>query len=101
MNLSDVLEAAMLVCFGASWPFSIAKALRTRVVRGKSPAFLGLVLAGYVAGIGKMAAQRAERLAAATPGETVPLHWLTWFYAGLFVLVAFDFGLYLRYRKNG
>lgn len=35
MHLSDILEAAMLVCFGASWPFSILKAVRTRVVRGK------------------------------------------------------------------
>ena len=100
MHLSDILEALMLVCFGASWPFSIAKALRTHVVKGKSPAFLALILAGYVAGIGKMVAQRAERLAAAAPGETVPLHWLTCFYAGLFVLVATDFSLYLRWRDR-
>lgn len=101
MNLSDVLEAAMLVCFGASWPFSIAKALRTKVVKGKSPVFLGLILAGYVAGVSKMVVQRHERLAAAAPGEAVPVHWLTWFYAALFLLVSLDFALYLRYRRNG
>jgi hypothetical protein len=41
----------MLVCFGASWPISIAKTLRTRVVAGKSRLFLVIVIAGYASGI--------------------------------------------------
>lgn len=28
----SIFEAAMVLCFGASWPVSIHKALRTRVV---------------------------------------------------------------------
>ena len=41
----------MLLCFAAGWPFSIAKTLRTRQVAGKSPVFLAVVEAGYIAGI--------------------------------------------------
>jgi hypothetical protein len=44
-------EAAMLVCFGVSWPISIAKSIRTKVVDGKSPLFMAIVIAGYLCGI--------------------------------------------------
>jgi hypothetical protein len=47
----SLFEIIMLVCFGASWPFSIAKTWRTRQVQGKSLIFLSLVLIGYAAGI--------------------------------------------------
>ena len=30
MNIVHVLEAGMLVCFGISWPFNIAKSIRSR-----------------------------------------------------------------------
>jgi hypothetical protein len=41
----------MLVCFGAAWPFSIYKSYQSRSTKGKSAAFLGILLVGYVAGI--------------------------------------------------
>jgi hypothetical protein len=41
----------MLVCFGAAWPVSIYKSLKTRAVAGKSLFFLIIVLVGYAAGI--------------------------------------------------
>ncbi|NLG15915.1 MAG: hypothetical protein GX556_01135 [Fibrobacter sp.] len=44
-------ELAMLICFGVSWPISISKALRTKVVAGKSPVFMSIVIAGYAFGI--------------------------------------------------
>lgn len=44
-------EGAMLVCFGVSWPVSIIKSLRTRVVIGKSPVFMTVVAIGYLCGI--------------------------------------------------
>jgi hypothetical protein len=47
----SVFEIIMLVCFGAAWPFSIAKSLRTRSVAGKSLPFLLVILVGYIAGI--------------------------------------------------
>ena len=44
-------EATMLVCFGASWPFSIYRVWRSKCATGKSLVFLSLVLVGYLAGI--------------------------------------------------
>lgn len=45
------LEAVMLVCWGLSWPVSIIKALRTKIVLGKSPLFTLLIAVGYICGI--------------------------------------------------
>ena len=47
----SVFEITMLVCFGAAWPVSIYKSLKTRAVAGKSLFFLVIVLVGYGAGI--------------------------------------------------
>ena len=41
-------EIGMLACFGASWPFSIHKMLRTGRSDGKSLVFLVLVMIGYI-----------------------------------------------------
>ena len=45
-------EIAMLLCFGASWPFSIVKMLRSKTSEGKSYLFLILVMTGYLCGVG-------------------------------------------------
>ena len=50
VTIVSVFEILMLVCFGAAWPFSIAKSYRSRSVAGKSILFLFIVFAGYVAG---------------------------------------------------
>lgn len=47
----SVWEAGMMLCFGASWPVSIAKALRSKRSDGKSRLFLAIILAGYAMGI--------------------------------------------------
>ena len=47
----SAFEAIMLICFGVSWPISIAKSIRTRVVTGKSPGFMALICVGYVSGL--------------------------------------------------
>lgn len=44
-------EVGMLLCFGASWPFSIYKTWKTGTCGGKSLIFLTLVLVGYLCGI--------------------------------------------------
>lgn len=79
-------EIAMLVCFGISWPVSIFKALRTKVVRGKSPAFMGIVFVGYMCGVGHKVLH--------------DLDWVIVLYAinGLWVLV--DLGLYVHYSRR-
>ena len=48
--MPSYLEAAMLICFGASWPFAIIKTVRAKNPAGKSYLFAALVVAGYIAG---------------------------------------------------
>ena len=47
----SVFEAIMLLCFGASWPFAVAKTFKTKIVKGKSRLFLILVIIGYISGM--------------------------------------------------
>ena len=47
----NIWEIGMLVCFGAGWPVSVLKTLRTRVSAGKSIFFLCIVMTGYFCGI--------------------------------------------------
>jgi hypothetical protein len=47
----SIFEVIMLLCFGLSWPVSIAKTIRTKEVRGKSPVFLIIICLGYISGI--------------------------------------------------
>jgi hypothetical protein len=76
----------MLVCFGASWPISILKALRTRQVAGKSPLFLAIVIAGYASGIvHKVLYSR---------------NWVVLLYIANLVMVAIDLALYVRFSKR-
>ena len=46
-----IFEILMLLCFGSSWPFAVAKTAKTKVVKGKSPVFLVLIFVGYLSGI--------------------------------------------------
>jgi len=47
----SIYEALMLICFGASWPFAVAKTYRTKDIKGKSKMFLSLIIFGYICGI--------------------------------------------------
>ena len=46
-----IFEAAMMVCFGVSWPLSILRTYRVKNPAGKSVAFLWLIIVGYLSGI--------------------------------------------------
>lgn len=89
-----LFEALMLLAFGCSWPASIAKSLRTRFVRGKSPAFMCIVLGGYACGI-------AHKVLNPPPPDAgfLAAH-ILWLYALDMALVATDLALYFRFRKN-
>jgi hypothetical protein len=89
--ISSVAEAVMLACFGASWPFSVAKSIRVKKVTGKSPVFLFLVLFGYLAGM-------VFKLA---NWDNVKARWILLLYIYNFSIVGVDTILYFRYRKNG
>ena len=51
MENISIWEILFLLCFAVSWPVSIAKSLRTKVVIGKSPLFMSLIILGYIFGI--------------------------------------------------
>ncbi len=73
----------MLICFGAGWPISIAKSLRTHVVEGKSPLFMIILAIGYMSGI-------AHKI-------LYSMDWITALYALNFIMVVTDLALYYRY----
>ena len=47
----EIFEVVMLLCFGVSWPFNIAKSLRSRTAKGKSAFFEICIITGYVFGL--------------------------------------------------
>lgn len=84
MKLS-VFEVMMLVCFGASWPFSIYRVWRAKCATGKSIVFLSLVLVGYLSGITHKAVYAFDPVIA--------------LYALNAVMVATDLSLCLKYHR--
>lgn len=51
MGNFSIWEVLMLLCFACSWPVSIAKAIKTKIVIGKSPFFMMIIIVGYIFGI--------------------------------------------------
>jgi hypothetical protein len=49
--MAQLFEIVMLVCFGVSWPFNIAKSLKARTAKGKSLQFEICVVVGYLFGV--------------------------------------------------
>ena len=86
--IMPIFEVVMLVCFAASWPFSIIKAIRTKVVAGKSPLFMTLILIGYTSGV---------LYKCTLPG---PIDWRVWLYVLNFLIVGIDLFLYYLYRNR-
>lgn len=84
--LSEMLEAAMVICFGISWPTAIIKSLRSRTSKGKSLLFLIFVLTGYVFGI-------VNKIVHGN------ITYVLFFYVLNFLMVGFDTFLYFRNRR--
>jgi hypothetical protein len=72
----------MLACFGASWPFNIAKSLKSKTAKGKSVLFLVIVDVGYIAGILHKIFYHNDLV--------------IWLYVANFVMVFIDILLYIR-----
>ena len=51
IDVTQLCEIAMLCIFGASWPFNIAKSIRSKTAKGKSVMFELLVILGYCFGL--------------------------------------------------
>lgn len=49
--MTNFLEAAMLICFGLSWPLSLMKNIKAKSAKNMSLQFTLLIITGYIAGI--------------------------------------------------
>lgn len=85
--LAEILEFGMLFAFGFSWPFAIARTYKAKRVDGKSPAFMIIVLVGYLCGIGAHLVEGTKL-------------WLCWVYLADMALVSTDLTLYFHYSRT-
>ena len=84
--MAQVFEMIMLICFGLSWPFNIAKSFRSRTAKGKSLLFEVCVIIGYLCGLtGKFISGNVTYVAA--------------FYILDITMVAIDLALTVRNRR--
>jgi hypothetical protein len=84
MEFYELMEIAMIVAFGCSWPMNVIKSYKARTAKGKSLTFLILVLFGYICGI-------TDKLIAPT------FKWyVLFFYVLNFIMVSADLLMYIR-----
>lgn len=87
-QIAQMLEIAMIVAFGFSWPNNIITTYKNKSTKGKSLAFLLLIDTGYVCGIiGKLLS-----------GNIV--WYVLFFYIINFIMVTADLVLYFYYRNK-
>ncbi len=93
LDLFEFFEIAMIVSFGASWPFNVLRSYKARTAKGKSLAFLLLILFGYVAGIISKVINEAYMANFASKW------YVLFFYVLNFIMVFLDLLLYFRNKK--
>ena len=91
--MAEILEIIMIVSFGVSWPMNVMKSYKARTAKGKSLAFLLLILFGYVAGITSKFVNDAYMASFAQKWYVLV------FYIINFVMVSIDLGMYIRNRS--
>lgn len=87
-HLGHILEIAMIIAFGFSWPNNIITTLRNKSAKGKSLAFLILIDVGYICGI----------LGKILSGNIV--WYVMFFYVLNFIMVSIDMALYFYFRHK-
>ena len=91
--MAEIFEIIMVLCFGASWPFNVARSYKARTAKGKSPVFLICILVGYVAGI-------TSKLINEQYMASFSERWyVLFFYVLNLVMVSIDFVLYFRNKR--
>ena len=92
-EMAEILEVIMIVSFGASWPLNVIKSYKARTNKGKSLAFLLLILFGYVAGI-------TSKLINTVYMAQIEQKWyVLFFYVLNFIMVTLDLCMYIRNYK--
>jgi hypothetical protein len=85
-NPASILESVMILCFGLSWPMSIARSIKSRSTKGKSLMFMCFICFGYICGITAKLLEHTYNLA-------------FWFYIPNIIMVTTDICLYFRNKK--
>lgn len=84
MEFYELMEVAMIVAFGFSWPMNVIKSYKVRTTKGKSLMFLLLIFFGYICGIaGKLMSPAFK-------------WYVLFFYVLNFTMVGLDLLLYVR-----
>ncbi len=91
--MAEILEVVMIVSFGASWPMNVIKSWKARTTKGKSLAFLCLILFGYIAGI------TGKFLNPVYMAEIAEKWYVLFFYVLNFIMVSADLILYFRNKQ--
>lgn len=89
--MPEILEIAMLICFGFSWPLNVIKSYKARTAKGKSLPFLLLIITGYIAGIASKFVNPAFDFA--------DKWYVLFFYFLNLIMVSLDVVMYVRNRR--
>lgn len=84
--MNELFESLMVISFGISWPISIIKSFTARTAKGKSLAFLLLIMFGYACGM----------LSKLWSGK---ITYVFVFYVINFVMVSIDMILFFRNKR--
>lgn len=84
--IGQILEAAMLTCFGLSWPLNAYKNFKAGTAAGTSWQFILLITAGYLAGIAAKICSDA-------------INWVLIVYLINLVFLAANWAVYFRNRR--
>lgn len=87
MQTAVFFETLMLIGFGCSWPFNIAKSIKSKTTLGKSVYFEIIVIISYLFGV------TAKLM---IYNDTGVLQYSFWFYLLDIALVSTDVVLYFR-----
>lgn len=90
MNIVQILETIMLICFGFSWPINLVKNYRMRSAKGMSLSFLLLIWFGYVVGVA------AKIIALVSPQYPDPSWYLLTIYILNLTMMCANIAVYFR-----
>lgn len=91
--MSEILEIAMILSFGASWPMNVIKSYKARSAKGKSISFLILIFVGYIAGIASKFTNDAYMASFAQKWYVLVFYFIN------IMMVSADIVLYVRNRR--
>lgn len=90
MNIVQILETVMLICFGLSWPVNLVKNYRVASAKSMSLPFLLLIWSGYVAGV------TAKIIALYSPQYPDPAWYLLTVYIINLLMMCANIAVYFR-----